>query len=109
MLAVITALTWLVLAGGLIPSAAFLITHRPTRPWRTQAVVVNALVLIPFLLYLRAVIALALNHGIPRQHGLVDSGISILMGSVIDWLFIYMWVRFRQYRAAWSAEERGQE
>lgn len=101
-----TVLIWVVVICGLVPSFGFLFTHRPTRPWRTQAKLVTALVMVPTLLYVRAGLVLVTHGGVPSLTGTLDRIISIGLGLLCDWLFISLWMNFRRYRAAWDEEEQ---
>lgn len=103
MTTVYTVLLWGALAGGIIPSAWFLLWARPSWPPKSPAFVVSGLVLVILLLYVRVGVPLALRGGVPTYRGVLDASIAIGLAIGCDALLIALLWKFRRYRAAWRA------
>ncbi|MEU8196327.1 hypothetical protein AB0C10_21325 [Microbispora amethystogenes] len=89
---------WAILAGGLVPTTWFLIRFRPAWPIRRPSLIVNGLVGVIWLIYLRSALLLALGGGRPRYTGPVDTAIVIVLGLAADLLLVLMLATFLDYR-----------
>lgn len=96
-----TVVWWALMAGGLIPTTWFLVRFRPRWPLRSPSLVVNGLVLIAWIFYMRSAAVIVANGGTPTFRGPAD--IAIRLGSMVlvDPLLIGLLALFLKYRRRW--------
>ncbi|MGI5162603.1 hypothetical protein [Microbispora sp. CA-102843] len=97
---------WAILAGGLIPTSWFLVRFRPAWPIRRPSLIVNGLVSVIWLVYLRSALLLATNGWTPKYTGTVDTVIIVGLGAAADWLLILLLATFLDYRKDRHERER---
>ncbi|MEU8279805.1 hypothetical protein ACFYOK_04600 [Microbispora bryophytorum] len=93
-----TVTWWAIIAGGLIPTSWFLVRFRPAWPLRRPSLIVNGLVGVIWLVYLRSALLLATNGGTPKYTSPIDMGISVVLGVAADGLLILLLSEFLRYR-----------
>jgi hypothetical protein len=96
---------WLVVAGGLIPTSWFLYRFRPAWPIREPSLIVNGMVFLAWINYLRPALVVAASGGVPRFPSAAGAVISIVIGAAADYLLIRLLVAFLRYRKQWQARQ----
>ncbi|MEV7804977.1 hypothetical protein AB0O28_18710 [Microbispora sp. NPDC088329] len=94
----ITVTWWAILAGGLVPTTWFLVRFRPAWPIRRPSLIVNGLVGVIWLAYLRSALLLATNGWTPKYTGAINTVIMVVLGVAADWLLILLLATFLDYR-----------
>lgn len=92
------------MACGLIPTSWFLWRFRPAWPIRRPSLIINGLVLVAWLTYVRSATIVITRGGAPAYRGVFDAVISLAFGALVDGLLILMLVTFLRYRSKWHAE-----
>ncbi|MEV8638079.1 hypothetical protein AB0395_41150 [Streptosporangium sp. NPDC051023] len=93
---------WVLQLGGLIPSTWFLMRFRPQWPIRRPSLIVNGLVLVAWLAYVKAVIVVLLRGGTPTFVAAPDTIASLFLAAVGDTLLALMLATFLKYRRDWQ-------
>jgi hypothetical protein len=105
---VVTVLWWAVIVGGLVPTSWFLWRFRPAWPIRSPSLIVNGLVAVAWLMYLRSALVMATHGGVPAYDSWVDTALSLGLGGLVDILLGLLLVTFLRYRRQWH-EERSEK
>ncbi|MEU8274900.1 hypothetical protein ACFYOK_29350 [Microbispora bryophytorum] len=97
---------WAILLGGLVPTTWFLVRFRPAWPIRRPSLIVNGLVGVIWLVYLRSALLLATNGWTPKYIGVVDTVIMVVLGAAADGLLILLLDTFLDYRKERNERDR---
>lgn len=104
-MSVVTAvLWWVIVAAGIVPTTWFLVRFRPRWPIRRPSLIINGLVGVLWLGYLRSALVVAASGWSPKFQGVAGTAISLTLGAGIDVLLILMLVTFLRYRRQWQNE-----
>lgn len=99
---VAVVLWWVALLGGLIPTSWFLWRFRPAWPIRRPSLVINGLVFVAWLGYVRSLVTVIVAAGwVPTFKGVGDAVVRLGLGGIIDTVLIMLLIAFLKYRQEW--------
>ncbi len=104
-MSVAAILWWILIAAGLIPTSWFLWRFRPAWPIRTPSLIINGLVGVAWLTYIRSVFVIVAQGGEPTYRGTLDAVFSLGIGALVDAVLILLLIAFLKYRKRWQMEQ----